>query len=81
MTEEIKQSDAGQPGEAQAQPASTSPSTPLFPHDIPSEHWDVDFSNSKETYQETDLPVWILAGWATFILWAIIYLFSGLSAL
>jgi hypothetical protein len=54
------------------------PSTPLFPHDLPSEHWDVDFGDSKKMYEGTALPIWILAGWAAFILWALIYLFSGL---
>ena len=50
----------------------------LFPHDIPTEHWDVDFGNSHDVYEGTALPIWILAGWAAFILWAIVYLFSGL---
>jgi len=54
------------------------PSTPLFPHEEPTEHWDIDFGDSKQTYQGADLPVWILAGWAAFILWAVIYLYSGL---
>ncbi len=55
-----------------------SPSTPLFPHEEPSEHWDVDFGDSKQVYQGSDLPIWILAGWAAFIIWGLIYLFSGL---
>lgn len=50
----------------------------LFPHEIPSEHWDADFGDSKQVYQGSDLPMWILAGWAAFILWAVIYLVSGL---
>lgn len=50
----------------------------MFPHEPPSEHWEADFSDSKQVYQGTDLPVWILAGWAVFIVWAVIYLLSGL---
>lgn len=48
-----------------------------FPYEAQSDHWDVDFSNSKEVYQGAALPVWILAGWAVFIIWAIIYLTAG----
>jgi hypothetical protein len=50
----------------------------LFPHEVPSEHWDVDFGDSKQVYQGSDLPIWILAGWATFIIWALVYLYFGL---
>jgi hypothetical protein len=50
----------------------------LFPHETPSEHWDVDFGDGKQVYQGSELPVWILAGWAVFIIWAIVYLVSGL---
>jgi len=50
----------------------------MFPHELPSEHWDVDFGDSKQTYQGTALPIWLLAGWAAFIIWAVIYLVSGL---
>lgn len=50
----------------------------MFPHEVPSEHWDIDFGDNKQTYQGTDLPIWLLAGWAAFILWAVIYLVSGL---
>lgn len=52
--------------------------TALFPHEVPSEHWDVDFSDGEEIYEGTTLPVWLLAGWAIFILWAVIYLVVGL---
>lgn len=61
----------------QPQPVQ-SPSTKLFPHEEPSEHWDVDFGDTKQVYQGADLPVWILAGWAVFIIWAVVYLVSGL---
>jgi hypothetical protein len=54
------------------------PKGALFPHEIPADHWDVDFADNKQVYQGTDLPVWILAGWAAFIIWAVIYLISGL---
>ena len=50
----------------------------MFPHEIPSEHWDADFGDSKQVYQSSDLPIWILAGWAAFIIWAVVYLVSGL---
>jgi hypothetical protein len=50
----------------------------LFPHETPSEHWDVDFGDGKQVYQGSELPLWILAGWAVFIIWAIVYLVSGL---
>jgi hypothetical protein len=54
------------------------PPNALFPHETPTEHWDVDFGDSKQVYQGADLPVWILAGWAVFIIWAVVYLISGL---
>ena len=50
----------------------------LFPHEAPSDHWNVDFGDGKKVYEGSALPVWILAGWAIFILWAVIYLVSGL---
>ena len=50
----------------------------LFPHDTPTEHWNIDFGDSKQAYQGSDLPVWILAGWAIFIIWSILYLAAGL---
>jgi hypothetical protein len=56
------------------------PRQPLFPYEEPSEHWDIDFGDSKQTYQGAELPIWLLAGWAIFILWAIIYLMSGLPS-
>ncbi len=54
------------------------PSGAGFPHEVPSEHWQADFGDSKQVYEGSALPIWILAGWATFILWAVIYLISGL---
>jgi hypothetical protein len=51
----------------------------LFPHEVPSEHWNVDFGDGHKVYQGADLPLWILAGWAVFIVWAIAYLYSGLT--
>lgn len=50
----------------------------LFPYESQSEHWDIDFSDSHSTYEGADLPIWLLAGWAAFILWAVIYLVTGL---
>jgi hypothetical protein len=54
------------------------PKGTMFPHESPSEHWDVNFGDSKQVYQGADLPIWILAGWAAFIIWAVVYLISGL---
>jgi hypothetical protein len=54
------------------------PQGTMFPHETPSEHWDVNFGDGKQVYQGADLPIWILAGWAAFIIWAVIYLISGL---
>lgn len=54
------------------------PQGTMFPHETPSDHWDVNFGDGKQVYQGADLPLWILAGWAAFILWAVIYLISGL---
>ena len=51
----------------------------LFPHEVPSEHWQADFSDSRQVYQGSRLPVWLLAGWATFIIWALVYLYFGLT--
>ncbi|RME69642.1 MAG: hypothetical protein D6784_18090 [Chloroflexi bacterium] len=50
----------------------------MFPHEAPSEHWNVDFGDGKQVYEGSALPIWLLAGWATFILWAVIYLVAGL---
>ena len=58
-------------------PASSPKADASFPYEAQSEHWNVDFSNSKEVYQGSALPVWILAGWAIFIIWAIIYIMAG----
>ena len=49
-----------------------------FPYEAQTEHWDVDFADSKQTYEGTALPIWLLAGWAAFIIWAVVYLISGL---
>jgi hypothetical protein len=64
--------------EAEMVPSAPVAKDSMFPHERPSEHWDVDFGDSKQTYEGTALPIWLLAGWATFIIWAVIYLVSGL---
>jgi len=38
----------------------------------------VDFGDGKQVYEGSSLPMWILAGWATFIIWAVVYLVAGL---
>ena len=58
-------------------PTNNKSAEPAFPYEAQSDHWDADFSNSKEVYQGAALPVWILAGWAVFIIWAIVYLMAG----
>jgi hypothetical protein len=50
----------------------------MFPHEAPIEHWEADFGDSKQVYEGTALPLWLLAGWAVFILWAVVYLLFGL---
>ena len=50
----------------------------VFPHEAPAEHWEADFGDSKQVYEGTALPIWLLAGWAIFILWAVVYLLFGL---
>lgn len=50
-----------------------------FPHEVPTNHWKADFGDPKTVYQGAELPVWILAGWAVFIIWALVYLWFGLS--
>ncbi|MCB9100670.1 MAG: hypothetical protein H6632_14105 [Anaerolineales bacterium] len=50
-----------------------------FPHEVPAEHWKADFGDPKTVYQGAELPIWILSGWAIFIIWALVYLWFGLS--
>lgn len=59
-------------------PTSEASGSYMFPHESPSDHWDVDFGDGKQVYEGAALPVWILAGWAAFILWAMVYLIFGL---
>jgi hypothetical protein len=71
------QAEASQPAEAEElKPPETTRG--MFPYEPPTEHWDVDFGDNQQTYEGTELPIWLLAGWAAFILWAVIYLISGL---
>ncbi len=84
--------DGAPPPESSAQPDAPSDSDPqpdeykpeliqggLFPHEVPSEHWKVDFGDNRQVYQGSTLPIWLLAGWATFIIWALVYLYFGLT--
>jgi len=64
--------------EAAPEEKSKVPFGALFPHERPSEHWTADFADNKQVYEGSDLPIWILAGWAIFIIWAVVYLVSGL---
>jgi hypothetical protein len=92
---EEERSSAGptQPGPSSQQPGTSQPAASqtaseykpvfvkgaLFPHEVPSEHWDADFADSRQVYQGSALPIWLLAGWAIFIVWALVYLYFGLS--
>lgn len=78
--EEQEQTPASQvePAETEMMQSTQIVKGAMFPHELPSEHWDVDFGDSKQTYQGTALPIWLLAGWAAFIIWAVVYLVSGL---
>ena len=67
-----------QAGLEESLPQIQIPKGAAFPHEIPSEHWNVDFGDGKQVYQGAELPIWILAGWAIFIIWAIVYMISGL---
>ena len=70
-----QQTTANQASQA---PESAAESTDfIFPYEPQSDHWDVNFGNSNEVYEGSDLPIWILAGWAIFIIWAVIYLIAG----
>lgn len=70
--------DAAQ-GDTAEHPQTHAPSAEyLFPHEVPSDHWNADFGDGKQVYEGAALPVWILAGWAIFILWAMVYLIFGL---
>lgn len=64
-------------GSEASTPATSPKAESAFPYEAQTDHWDADFSNSREVYQGSALPVWILAGWAVFIIWAIIYLMAG----
>ncbi len=52
----------------------------LFPYEKATEHWDIDFNDTNKSYEGSELPLWILAGWAMFILWAVVYLIAGLPS-
>ena len=50
----------------------------MFPYEEASDHWDIDFADTNQSYEGSALPLWLLAGWAAFILWAVLYLVMGL---
>ena len=78
---EAAQSSPGasvQPPSAPPQPSDSQAAAFGFPYETQGDHWEVDFSDSSETYEGTELPMWILAGWAAFVIWAVAYLVSGL---
>ena len=50
----------------------------MFPYESASDHWDIDFADTSQSYEGSALPIWLLAGWAAFILWAVLYLVLGL---
>lgn len=80
-TEKKQAVDGAQPpasGEGSLPQIGEIPPGSMFPHERPTEHWDADFGNPKQVYEGTALPIWLLAGWAIFIIWAVVYLVSGL---
>lgn len=80
-TDEKPAVDGGRPqapGEEPSTPIGQFPTGSMFPHERPTEHWEADFTDPKAVYEGTALPIWLLAGWAIFIIWAVIYLVSGL---
>ncbi len=52
----------------------------IFPYDAQTDHWDVDFNDTNKSYEGSALPLWLLAGWAAFVLWAVVYLVVGLPS-
>lgn len=52
----------------------------LFPYVDNKQHWNIDFNDTKQSYEGSALPAWVLAGFAIYIIWAAIYLIVALSA-
>lgn len=46
----------------------------IFPYVDNKKHWDIDYNDTSQSYEGSALPAWILAGFAVFVLWAIVYL-------
>lgn len=50
-----------------------------FPYVDNKQHWDIDYNDTKYSYEGSALPAWVLAGFAVYVLWSIIYLIVALS--
>ncbi len=49
----------------------------LFPYEQQTEHWNIDFNDTNQSYEGSDLPWWVLVGFAVYIIWAIIYFIAA----
>jgi hypothetical protein len=78
MSEETQGATVGTPEEGAGAGEGSRMEGSYFPYETQTEHWNVDFADTHQVYEGTALPVWILAGWAAFIIWAVLYLIAGL---
>ncbi len=51
----------------------------LFPYVDNKKHWEIDFNDTKQSYEGSALPPWVLAGFAVYIIWAAVYLIVALT--
>jgi hypothetical protein len=51
----------------------------IFPYVDNTQHWDIDFNDTNQSYEGSVLPPWILVGFAIFVLWAIVYMVIALA--
>jgi hypothetical protein len=51
----------------------------IFPYVDNRDQWDIDFNDTKQSYEGSELPGWVLAGFAIYILWAIVYLIAAFT--
>ncbi len=54
-------------------------SNTYFPYVDNKQHWDIDYNDTNHSYEGSALPAWVLAGFAVYVLWSIIYLIIALS--
>lgn len=51
----------------------------IFPYVDNTQHWDIDYNDTSQSYEGSALPPWILGGFTLFVLWSIVYLWIVLS--